>query len=345
MAAWWDNLVFSDGSETDWFVRTAFAEACGGGPVFSCFTDASVDLDRLDAFLVEAGLKLAVDRIDTIGAGESVERIYVREDGIARVTGDASGDMYLALESFDRSLRENLAKVIRDNATPRACSRKVFVVSKDADGFRLMELGRIAAPLERGNYSEEVLGQYDHVVEDLRSDKPCGRLVLLTGEPGTGKSYLIRGLVAETTALFVFVPSGLAAELATPELLPLLIRHRHDGRPILLILEDADASLLPRSTDNIDKLSDILNFGDGLLGELADLRVIATTNAKRPEIDKALLRPGRLCKEIHVERLTPDHAMKVYERLTGEALSSLGNGTLADVYRLARSPNKASPAY
>src|SRR5438874_1723516 len=104
-------------------------------------------------------------------------------------------------------------------------------------GLRSCQLGRIAAPLERGNYAEAILENYDHVVEDLRSDKPCGRLTLLTGEPGTGKSYLIRGLIAEAPALFVFVPSGLAGELATPELLPLLIRHRHDGRPIVLILE------------------------------------------------------------------------------------------------------------
>ena len=53
-------------------------------------------------------------------------------------------------------------------------------------------------------------------------------------------------------------------------------------------MEDADATLATRQIDNVGRLSDLLNMSDGILGEMADLRIIATTNAKSTEIDEAV---------------------------------------------------------
>src|SRR5690242_1531863 len=121
MPAWWDKLVFSEGPETDWFVRSVFREICSRGrPVYSCVTNSSVDLASLDAFLITAGLRLALERVEGVGArSEILERIYVREDSIVRTHCDPSGDVYLALESFDRSLRESLATFLRENGAPQ----------------------------------------------------------------------------------------------------------------------------------------------------------------------------------------------------------------------------------
>ena len=77
-------------------------------------------------------------------------------------------------------------------------------------------------------------------------------------------------------------------------------------------------------------------LADGILGHVLDLRVVVTTNAKKIEIDPALLRPGRLASRIEVARFSEEFAASVYERLKGEAAPKLGRSTLAEVYQAAR---------
>lgn len=86
------------------------------------------------------------------------------------------------------------------------------------------------------------------------------------------------------------------------------------------------------------RLADILNLGDGIPGELADIRIVATINAKRIDIDPAILRPGRLCLHVSFAKLNREKALAIYSRLThGKELpSGSENATLAEVYRMAR---------
>lgn len=206
--------------------------------------------------------------------------------------------------------------------------------------YHLTELGDIDHKLERNNYTPEVLAQFDRVIEDLQSEVPAGRLTILDGEPGTGKSFLIRGLVSSAKGLYIYVPSAVAGHVTAPEIIPVLMREKSREVPIVLIMEDADSSLATRQMDNVSRLSDLLNMSDGLLGEMSDIRILATTNSKKSDLDSAVLRPGRLNEHITLKLLTPEHARNVFHRLTGKNetpdFSSKGT-TLADVYRLARS--------
>jgi ATP-dependent 26S proteasome regulatory subunit len=67
-----------------------------------------------------------------------------------------------------------------------------------------------------------------------------------------------------------------------------------------------------------------------------DLRIIATTNAKKVQIDEAILRPGRLCVYCSVGHLPAKQAGEVFRRLTGSEQEFGEKTTLAEVYRLAR---------
>ena len=89
--------------------------------------------------------------------------------------------------------------------------------------------------------------------------------------------------------------------------------------PIVLVLEDADRCLVTRGTQNINSIQSILNLGDGILGSLLDLRIVATTNAKKLEMEAALLRPGRLSKQLDVGALDLETARGVFRRLLPNA--------------------------
>lgn len=157
-------------------------------------------------------------------------------------------------------------------------------------------------------------------------------------------TYLVRSLLAcNPRAAFVLVPPHLVPEMASPEILPTLTaaKEEMDG-PIALVIEDADACLVPRDKSgnvrdsNMNAISSLLNLGDGILGSVLDIRIIATTNAHEIQFDDAILRPGRLCKHAHVGPLPAQNAAQVLFRLTGQKLAFKKEATLAQVYAKAR---------
>ena len=150
---------------------------------------------------------------------------------------------------------------------------------------------------------------------------------------------MIKSLISEVKSTFVIVGTNLIGDLSGPQVLPVLLNQfEDDDKSITFILEDADAALTVRKGGDLNKLSDVLNLGDGLLGELLDIRLIATTNASNLEIDPAILRPGRMCQHLQFEELTMTHAQFIYSGLVKGTMSKeIQKGmTLAEIYRLAR---------
>jgi hypothetical protein len=214
---------------------------------------------------------------------------------------------------------------------------KVFCLTQGSFGLQEVELSNSYDQIEKGNYTEHQIEAFEHITSDLVNIKPCGRLVILDGAPGTGKSYFVKGLIAATEALFLIIPSSLIQSLDSPSLLAYFIelREKYESLPIVLIVEDADECLLPRDGMNMSAISTLLNLGDGLIGSALDVRVICTTNAKAMEIDRALVRPGRLCAQVSIGPLTPEKCAIIYMRLTGNNRSFDDNLTLSEVYALA----------
>ncbi len=239
--------------------------------------------------------------------------------------------MRYASQLFDRLLEQD---------DPR--KGMVFTLAKTMHGYSLRNIGLAGNPVERSNYSKNVVAQYDAMVEDLNSETPSGRINIMAGPPGTGKTYLIRSLLSECPkSAFVIVPPSLVEDLGSPEILPSLAAAKDEmSGSIVMIIEDADQCLVPRRANskdgNMNAISSLLNLGDGILGGILDLRIVATTNAKEIEMDPAIKRPGRLSQYIHVGTLDPSEAAQVLYRLTSRKIATNKPMTLAETYLKAR---------
>ena len=151
--------------------------------------------------------------------------------------------------------------------------------------------------------------------------------ILLHGEPGTGKTSIIKAIAEKTGRSLVNVP--LAKISSNSELASLFFNQKYhiDGEDmpipltfddVIFVLEDIDAishivkkrdgsiELHPQNHKKRDELnlSGILNVLDGVVDTPGRL-LIMTTN--HPEVlDPALLRPGRIDKRMHLTYITAE---------------------------------------
>lgn len=160
-------------------------------------------------------------------------------------------------------------------------------------------------------------------------------LSILEGPPGTGKTSYLRHLmgVLKETHRFYFIPPATMSVLCAPTFIGFWAeqRRRHEDRGFVVILEDSDAALMPRDSDNRAQVSALLNLSDGMLADFLRLQIICTINGRAADMDQALLRPGRLLCHRIFPRL--DHALA--NRLAhslGKRLPDKRDYSLAEIF-------------
>ena len=160
-------------------------------------------------------------------------------------------------------------------------------------------------------------------------------LSIFEGTPGTGKTSYLRHLmgVLKNSHRFYFIPTGIMDVLSDPEFIGFWANQRrnHSERQFVVILEDSDAALTTRGSDNREKVSAILNLSDGMLADFLRLQIICTINCRADDIDQALLRPGRLLSHRVFRRLDYAQASRLAESL-GRKLAIVRDYSLAEVF-------------
>jgi hypothetical protein len=251
------------------------------------------------------------------------------------------------LMALANELLELLEKIPNPNADKPSGS--VFLLNKTKTGYSLTNIGQVPLAYKPHHYSEDVNKRYSFIKEQLIKDNPRGRLVILEGPPGTGKTSLLRTLFTDLDkAVFINFPAMYLTSLDDPGLISFFAQQREQWEKdykFILVLEDADACLVPRDMGNISLISTLLNACDGIVGSITDLRIIATTNAAYHAIDQAIVRPGRLISHISVGKLSPSQATHCYNQITGKTLEFTKDATLAEIYQLVNSTEEELEIY
>ena len=142
------------------------------------------------------------------------------------------------------------------------------------------------------NYNDDI--PYTKM-ENFITNKDQNGICLLHGDPGTGKSTLIRHLITKhTDCNFYYIPSTLLFQVEENELSTFLINSFTKYTASVYIIEDCEALILDRNKSKNFILPTLLNFSDGILGDAIKPKFILTFNCPQDKIDKAVLRKGRL---------------------------------------------------
>jgi hypothetical protein len=173
-------------------------------------------------------------------------------------------------------------------------------------------------------------------------------VTIFFGPPGVGKTSYLKILMARFMDRFAFyyLPLSSFELLSAPQFVGFWLEQNqlHKGKTKLAILEDAENLLLPRDERSRAQVSNLLNMGDGFLGEHLKLHVVATTNAPMRRLDEAVMRPGRLMGTREFRRLTRAEALRLAQG-KGLALANASETwSLAEIYNgqpevLAPEPN------
>ena len=199
-----------------------------------------------------------------------------------------------------------------------------------------------------GNYAARSRRALDRLMS-LTDTDITGRLVLLHGPPGTGKTTVLRSLARQwrnwVTMDCVLDPESFfnnpsyLMEVVMGSDGPAFGTAEIERRWRLLILEDCDELIRGQAKQSSGQaLSRLLNLTDGLLGQGRDIMVAITTNEQLDQLHPAVVRPGRCLAQIEVGPLSvseasswlgPEHTVAIPQTLA--ELYATKNGTRADV--------------
>lgn len=140
-----------------------------------------------------------------------------------------------------------------------------------------------------------------------------GKIILLHGQPGLGKSYAIRALSKKfnewAKSIYITDPEDFFDKPTYMFNVFLHSDYSDTGMWNFVIAEDSDEFIRADAKDRTGQgLSRLLNLSDGLIGQGLKILILLTTNEPLNNLHPAVIRPGRCLADIEFKPFTTDEA-------------------------------------
>nr|WP_093826961.1 AAA family ATPase [Spirosoma endophyticum] len=326
-----NNLYIPNDLDREFPLAPHFVQAFGSYPNYLHFSDdfkpsAQQLLDSRGFQLINHSTRV------TDQGWHVVERIYQHDEGLM-LKAEFVGDRFFRLYGYYRD--ETSAKMLladfhehkyvhEDNQT------HIYLIQAGLGGLHTERVEILPPVIDLElHYNDDFPAVHERLVNLLAQPKSKG-LILLHGEPGTGKTTYIKHLSSLVKKDMLILPPYMTNYLTSPEIIPFLL----DNKESVLIIEDAERILQSREAGgDTNSVSNILNLTDGLLADCMHIQVIATFNASKHLLDKALLRKGRLMVDYAFGKLAPAKVNNLLAHLGMEYRTDQPM-TLADIFNL-----------
>jgi len=169
------------------------------------------------------------------------------------------------------------------------------------------------------HYGDGFEDRYESLVSNIRTSTKG--IVLFHGVPGSGKSYCIKHMLRRLdNKCVIFVQPNMINNLTDPSFIGFLTelsaQNKDVKENILLIVEEAESILLSRDNGNVSNgISNLLNSTDGILNSALKIQMILTFNTDKFDIDKAILREGRLIGNFKFGYVTSKNVKVLMDKL------------------------------
>lgn len=163
------------------------------------------------------------------------------------------------------------------------------------------------------NYPKKVREELEQL-RNLEAPILGGKIILLHGPPGTGKTSLLRTLSKHWTkwvhSSYITDPENFLGHAGSMLQVITWDYSSFISAGVLakdayhmVIIEDADSLIRQDAQERSGQaMSRLLNLGDGLLGQSTNLLIVITTNVDIQNLNAAVSREGRCLAKIHFDK-------------------------------------------
>ena len=330
----YDSVYGSDMPTEQLFVL--FFDSLPSKDTDSKYYDPEIEVYLKNMGFVEELRINATNRRFEIGS----QKMFINHDKniIVRITGHVNkkkdnlvnAEFFYNIQKGELSTQINLSDIETYVRTKKRSH--IHLVKSEHGHLDTEEYDLFIPPMELElNYGESFKDVHNTIINRLNKKGDKG-IILLHGQHGTGKTSYIKyltSLIEDKDILFI--PPSMAEMLSDPSMIPFLMEHRDS----ILIIEDAERVIGDRESGNVSSagVSNVLNLTDGILGDCLSIQIIATFNMRKENIDKALLRKGRLIAEHKFDKLNLDDTNKLLKHLD-KGMEVKDGMTLADIYNI-----------